>query len=106
MNRQLASGFLTAKLVNNEHAGTRFGDDHPLGKLARNLFSAEDLQDAMRKFDIGVKSYNMMYIEVAIGWIVHHSALKNGDAIILGASKVEQVRETLEMVKKGPCRKR
>ena len=44
----------------------------------------------------------MTSIEVAIRWIAHHSALRDEDGIILGASKEKQVRETVAMIKKGP----
>ena len=93
---------MTGKLVNNEHTGTRFSDDNPLGKFAKNLFGAEDLHSAMKIFDAEAKSHNLTSIEVAIRWIVHHSALNEEDAIIIGASKAEQVREAVTMIKKGP----
>lgn len=102
LNRPLAAGFLTGKLINNDHAGTRFGDDNPLGKFAQKLFGAEDLHSAMKKFDAEAKSYNLTPIEVAIRWIAHHSALRDEDGIVIGASKVEQIRETVNMIKNGP----
>lgn len=102
LNRPLAAGFLTGKLTNNDHAGTRFGDDNPLGKFAQKLFGAEDLHSAMKKFDTEVKSHSLTPIEVAIRWIAHHSALRDEDGIIVGASKVEQICETVSMIKKGP----
>ncbi|KAL6719018.1 hypothetical protein ACLMJK_003253 [Lecanora helva] len=64
--RPLAAGFLTAKAVNNDYAGTRFSDDHPFGKAMNKLFSAEDLHVAMRKFYADVKSHGLTSIEVAI----------------------------------------
>ena len=100
--RPLASGFLTGKLINNEHAGTRFGDDNPLGKFAQKLFCAEDLHSAMKIFQNEVMSHNMTPLEVSVRWIAHHSALRNVDGIILGASKVEQLQETIKMIEKGP----
>lgn len=100
--RPFAVGFLTGKLVNNEHAGTRFGDDHPFGKAAKELYDAEDLISAMRKFDNDIKSHDLTSIEVAIRWLGHHSVLGPKDGIVLGASKVEQVRETVAMIQKGP----
>ncbi|KAF2185673.1 Aldo/keto reductase [Zopfia rhizophila CBS 207.26] len=51
----LAAGFLTGKLVNNQHAGTRFGNKNPLGKTAQGIFGAEDLLNAMKNFDEEVK---------------------------------------------------
>ena len=56
----------------------------------------------MKEFDVQAKSRNLTSVEVAIRWIAHHSALKDEDGIILGASKVEQIRETVSMIKKGP----
>ena len=100
--RPLAAGFLTGKLVNNDHQGTRFGDDHPLGQFAQKLFGAEDLKSAMRTFDKAVKAHGLTSIEVAIRWLAHHSALRDGDGIVLGASKTEQVRETVLMIARGP----
>lgn len=102
LSRPLAAGFLTGKLTNNDHAGTRFGDDNPLGTFAQKLFGAEDLHSAMKKFDAEVKSYSLTPIEVAIRWFAHHSALRDEDGIIFGASKVEQICETVSMIKKGP----
>lgn len=68
----------------------------------QKLFGAEDLHSAMKKFDAEVKSHNLTSTEVAIRWIAHHSALRDDDGIILGASKAEQVRETVNMIKRGP----
>ncbi|KAL8724054.1 MAG: hypothetical protein Q9181_007008 [Wetmoreana brouardii] len=100
--RPLTAGFLSGKFVNNDHAGTRFADNNPLGKVTQKLFGAEYLQTAMKRFDADVKSYNLTLIEVAIRWIVHHSALGDEDGIIVGASKIEQICETLSVVEKGP----
>ena len=100
--RTLAAGFLTGRFVNNEHEGTRFGDNDPLGNFAQELFGAEDLHSVMRTFGDEAKSYNQTPVDVAIRWIMYHSALGDQDAIIIGASKAEQVWETVNMMKKGP----
>ncbi|KAL9596377.1 MAG: hypothetical protein Q9179_004632 [Wetmoreana sp. 5 TL-2023] len=89
-------------LINNEHEGTRFADNNPLGKAAQGLFGAEDLRAAMKRFDIQLKSYNISPIEVGIRWIAHHSVLGDEDGIIIGASKVEQIRQTVSMIRNGP----
>ena len=56
----------------------------------------------MKRFDVEVKSRNMTSMEVAVRWIAHHSALADEDGIILGASKTEQIRESVAMIRKGP----
>lgn len=68
----------------------------------QKLFGAEDLHAAMRKFDAGVKVQGLTSIEVAIRWMAHHSALGDDDGIILGASKPEQVKGTVGMMRMGP----
>ena len=100
--RPLAAGFLTGKLVNNEHAGTRSSDENPLGKAIQKLLGAEDLHSAMKRFDTDVKSHGMIPMEVAVRWIAYHSVLKEHDGIILGASKIEQIQETVAMIRMGP----
>lgn len=44
--------------------------------------------------------------EVSLRWIVHHSALGEGDAIILGASSFNQLRSNIQFCKKGPLDER
>lgn len=56
----------------------------------------------MKRFDAEVKAHNLTSTEVAIRWIAHDSALRDEDGIIFGASKAEQIRETVNMIKKGP----
>jgi aflatoxin B1 aldehyde reductase len=40
--------------------------------------------------------------EAALRWIVYHSTLRDEDAVILGASREEQVVDSMEIVKRGP----
>ncbi|KAI0140214.1 putative oxidoreductase [Pestalotiopsis sp. NC0098] len=98
----LAAGFLTGRLVNNDHAGTRFAEDHPLSNTAQKMFGGEELFEAMKIFDEEVKAQGLETVEVALRWIAHHSALEDGDGIVIGASKVEQAVFTANFIKKGP----
>jgi aflatoxin B1 aldehyde reductase len=93
---------LTSKFINNQHAGTRFSDDNPLGKFAQKLFGADDLLNAMTTFDAEAKAKNLTTIEIAIRWIIYHSALRDEDGVILGASKAAQISEVVTMINKGP----
>ncbi|KAK7748766.1 hypothetical protein SLS53_000790 [Cytospora paraplurivora] len=98
----LAAGFLTGKLVNNEHSDTRAGNNNPLGKAIQARFSSESLHAAVKRFDSAVKAQGLTPVEVAIRWVTHHSVLRDGDAIILGASKISQIKETVGLILKGP----
>lgn len=49
----------------------------------------------MKKCDTAVKAEGLSSAEVAIRWVAHHSALTEDDAMILGASRVEQTQESV-----------
>lgn len=40
--------------------------------------------------------------EAALRWLMHHSALRDGDAIILGATKLPQLVSNVADARKGP----
>lgn len=57
---------------------------------------------ALKQFNQDVATHNLKPVEVAIRWIVYHSALSEQDGVLLGASRAEQLRDTLGMIRKGP----
>lgn len=93
---------MTGKFLNNEHAGTRFDDENPLGKFAQRAFADETLHAAVRKFDTKVKEKGLTMTEVAVRLAVHQLELGDNDAVIIGASKAAQLEETVRMIRKGP----
>ena len=70
--------------------------------MVQKMFSDDQLIDAMRKFDTAVKEKGLTSAEVALRWVMHHSALTEDDSIILGASRIEQIKETVALTRKGP----
>lgn len=93
----LASGFLTGKHVDGEGRAT--------GRFAKNAgLASPEVAAAMKEFVFveGCKANNLQPVEVASRWISHHSALGDEDAIVLGASKLEQVGDTVANIEKGP----
>ncbi|KAI0805155.1 NADP-dependent oxidoreductase domain-containing protein [Xylaria sp. FL0064] len=96
-----AAGFLTGNFVNGQHAGTRMGDDNPLGKQLQRMYGSEDVLSAVKKFDAETRVLSLTPLEVAIRWIFHHSKLGDDDCVLLGASKVEQIVENVAFVRKG-----
>lgn len=66
------------------------------------MFGGEDLLSAMKRFDAEVKAQDLTPVEVAVRWLVYHSALGDDDSIVLGASKVAQVIDTVGLIRKGP----
>ncbi|CRG82868.1 Aflatoxin B1 aldehyde reductase member 3 [Talaromyces islandicus] len=100
--RALAAGFLTGRVAENQVAGTRFANDNPLGKAMQSLFGSEKLVAALKQFNQEVSAHDLKPVEVAIRWIVFHSALSEQDGVLLGASRTEQLRDTVGMIRKGP----
>ncbi|RYC64266.1 hypothetical protein CHU98_g1957 [Xylaria longipes] len=101
-NMAVAAGFLTGKFVNGQHAGTRMGDDNPLGKYIQQMYGSEDVLSAVKKFDTETRALGLTPLEVSIRWVFHHSKLTDEDCVLLGASKVEQVIENVAFIRKGP----
>ncbi|KAJ2988989.1 hypothetical protein NUW58_g3693 [Xylaria curta] len=98
----LASGFLTGKLVNGQHAGTRLADDSPLGQHFQKMYGSPDVLEATRHFDRETRARGLSPLEVAIRWVFHHSRLTDDDCVLLGASSESQIMETVGFVRKGP----
>lgn len=76
-------------------------DDNPIGKVVQKMFGSEELLVAMKKFDEGARRHGLTPAEVAVRWLAHHSALREEDGIILGASRNEQIVETVGFIRKG-----
>lgn len=62
------------------------------------------MHDAIRQLKAACDAAQppMSLVEASMRWIVNHSALREGDGIILGASKIEQLRANVEMSRRGP----
>jgi aflatoxin B1 aldehyde reductase len=69
-----------------------------------SMYMKESLLDALDEWELIAKDAGITKAAVAYRWITYHSALKkeNGDAVILGATKISQLEETLENIEGGP----
>jgi aflatoxin B1 aldehyde reductase len=69
-----------------------------------SMYGKESLFQAVEEWDGIAKDAGISKAALAYRWIVYHSALKgaNGDGVIIGASKVAQVEETLTALEAGP----
>jgi len=68
------------------------------------MYGKESLYQALDEWAEIANDAGISKAALAYRWIAYHSALKreNGDAIILGASKVGQLEESLEAIERGP----
>ncbi|KAB5554616.1 NADP-dependent oxidoreductase domain-containing protein [Coniochaeta sp. 2T2.1] len=99
----LAAGFLSGKATTGRGVeGTRYDSAHPFGPFVRKKYDRLQYHNAVKRLLDAVEPHGIAPTEAALRWLCYHSALGEGDGIILGASKLEQVRQNVEAVARGP----
>jgi len=93
----LASGFLTDKYINKFPKGTRLGREE-LSWL-KELAISEERLGKIRELNDLAESLNTSLAKLAIAWCAKNP---NVSTVILGASKVEQLAETLNSLELLP----
>lgn len=73
-----------------------------MGKALQRVFVTAETNAAVRKLDQAAENAGMPLHEAALRWIFYHSALRESDGVILGASKMSQIQTNLESIEKGP----
>lgn len=104
----IAGGFLTKTKQQVLDGAGRFDPNTPVGKMYRRLYAKPTYLDVLEEWEAAAKDDGCTGAELAYRWVSHDSALKAelGDAIIIGASKIEQITQTVEWLKKGPLSKK
>ena len=104
----LAGGFLTGKVTFDAGPGslerTRWRGESTMAAYP-GLYDNDAMHGAMRRLKAACDTAAggpMSTQEAALRWLVHHSALGDGDGIVVGAKTVEQLRGNLEGMRKGP----
>lgn len=96
----LAGGFLTKTTADLDAGVGRFGDS--LGGLYGKLYNKGPLRDALSKWNEIAEKEGVSKAELAYRWVAYHSALQDDeDGVIFGASKIPQVGQTAQALKKG-----
>lgn len=103
----LAGGLLTDRYRRDtvvHEAGSRFDPDKNQGASYRERYWTEFYFDALDVVRPVAEALDVPLAEAALRWVNHHSLLKAeaGDAIIVGASSVDQLKENLTSLEKGP----
>jgi aflatoxin B1 aldehyde reductase len=78
------------------------GEGKAGNELLDGLYGEERVRGAVERFKKALDGFGIGATEAALRWVVFHSALGEGDAVIIGASREEQVVSSMEIVKKGP----
>lgn len=68
------------------------------------MYSKPSYLEALAQWEAIAKDEGISRAELAYRWVKYNSPLKseNGDAIIIGASSAQQLKETLSSINKGP----
>ncbi|MCJ1405181.1 hypothetical protein MMC11_008407 [Xylographa trunciseda] len=87
----------------NVHGG-RFDSNSRIGKIYGSLYLKEGLLTAAQRVQDQAKKHGLTGQAAALRWVLHHSALsgEHGDAMIIGASNLQQLEENLKICDGGP----
>jgi aflatoxin B1 aldehyde reductase len=103
----IAGGFLakTQEQIKEGNLKGRWHPEDPTGKFYHHLYLERPaLWDALATWDKIAASEGIPRAELAFRWVYHHSVLdgSKGDAVIIGASSPNQLRQTVAAFQKGP----
>ncbi|KAM0250731.1 hypothetical protein ACHAQJ_008486 [Trichoderma viride] len=103
----LAAGLFSGKIKSKDIVPTtgRFAGNTSFGNISRNRYFRDSTFESLRIVEEAASKAGLTLIEVAMRWIVHHSALKikdGNDGIIVGVSSIEQLENNLDNFEKGP----
>ncbi|KAK5163450.1 uncharacterized protein LTR77_010632 [Saxophila tyrrhenica] len=95
----LAGGFLLANFTaDGVQAGSRFAQ----AANFRGWYDRPSMHEAVKRLRQMAAEAGVGMDELALRWIVYHSALSDKDGVILGASRIQQLENNLAQIKKGP----
>jgi aflatoxin B1 aldehyde reductase len=98
----LAGGFLTKTLEDLDAGKGRF-NPQVIGGMYNNMYNKPRLREALAEWNAIAETEGVTKAELAYRWVGYNSALKAelGDAVLFGASSLEQVEQTAKALKKG-----
>ncbi|PPJ49569.1 hypothetical protein CBER1_01911 [Cercospora berteroae] len=100
----LAGGFLSKSKEDIEKGSGRFNNTDSGASMYKKLYGKPALLNALEQWASIAKDEGITRADLAYRWVAYNSPLKNenGDALIIGASSVEQLQETLDSIGGGP----
>ncbi|KAI8719698.1 Aldehyde reductase [Fusarium sp. LHS14.1] len=98
----LAGGFLSGKLTAGNAQGPRFDPEDPAGGMMLAIYDKKEMHSAVIKLNETIFAMGISSIEASLRWIFYHSVLGPKDGVIIGASRVDQIKSNVESIAKGP----
>ncbi|KAF2675543.1 Aldo/keto reductase [Microthyrium microscopicum] len=88
----------------HSHTSVRWSDSNAPGSLYKMLYGQQPVQDSVKIVRDAAQKHGISGHEAAIRWTAFHSILDGqyGDGVIIGMSKLAQLRDTLDAIKAGP----
>lgn len=102
----LAGGFLTGKVTfatnaESELHRTRFHGPSTF-KAYADRYGTQQMHDAVRALKKVCDEEGVSLQEASLRWLIYHSKLSEGDAVILGATKQGQLESNVRDARRGP----
>ena len=100
----LAGGFLTKSVADITARTGRFAPGQPFGEAYNKRFNKPCFLEALEKWAAVAEREGTTKADLAYRWVKYNSPLKPeyGDGIIVGATSLEQLEQTLAGIGKGP----
>lgn len=75
-----------------------------MGKLYSSWYEKPELEEAFQRAKAAGEGHGISGHAAALRWTVYHSAIDYtlGDAVIIGASTLEQLTQNLDIIEDGP----
>lgn len=97
----LAGGFLTGNATRGNVDGTRYAPDSVFAKSLNAIYDKSDMHAAMTDLLETIDPLQISGSEACLRWLYYHSSLREGDGVILGASKISQIVRNMGDIAKG-----
>ncbi|KAF9899911.1 hypothetical protein EC991_008145 [Linnemannia zychae] len=99
----ICGGLLSGKYkFDHVPEGSRYDSTTPIGKMVRGMYWNKANFEAVESLTKVAKESNLTLLEATLRWMRHHSGLTAKDGILIGASTVAQLEESLTELDKGP----
>ncbi|KAJ5091236.1 hypothetical protein NUU61_006106 [Penicillium alfredii] len=98
----LAGGFLTGRATRGDIEGTRFAPGNQVFGRLNTMYDKPEMHAAITDLQDTIEPLEITGSEACLRWIYYHSILREGDGVILGASKIPQIVQNVEHLAKGP----
>ncbi|KAJ6284619.1 NADP-dependent oxidoreductase domain-containing protein [Bipolaris maydis] len=101
----ITGGFLTKSIADIDAGVGRF-NENVMSELFSKLYDHKHLRESLSTWNEIAKKEGVSNAELAYRWVAYHSALHGDeDSIFFGVSKLSQIEQTIQGIKKGEVKR-